>query len=223
MGSFRNRLLALIIGLVVITQSVTLIAVLARVENTVEGRAAGELKAGGGFLEQMMRFRASQLASGVSVLASDFGFREAMATGDAPTQLSAAQNHLRRIGADLMLLLDERGALITATRPLNARNETALRKLLSAAGTPSDRPHVMAIGGKPYQFFVAPVRAPELIGYVAMGFAVDDTLAKRMSEMVGAEISLVSPRADGKPFIASTLQGSHREALSRLPLAELQE
>ena len=83
MGSFRNRLLVLIIGLVVVTQSVTLIAVLARVESTVEGRAAGELNAGGAFLEQMIRFRASQLASGVGVLAADFGFREAMATGDA--------------------------------------------------------------------------------------------------------------------------------------------
>ena len=63
MGSFRNRLLVLIIGLVVVTQSVTTIAVLARVKETVEGRAADELGAGGAFVEQMIRFRASQLAS----------------------------------------------------------------------------------------------------------------------------------------------------------------
>src|SRR5215467_8661039 len=100
MVSFRNRLLVLIIGLVVITQSVTLIAVLARVEQTVEGRAAGELSAGAAFIEQTIGFRASLLASGVSVLASDYGFREAMASGDGPTQLSAANNHLQRIRAD---------------------------------------------------------------------------------------------------------------------------
>src|SRR4029079_19655098 len=94
MGSFRNRLLVLIIGLIVVTQSVTLVAVLARVEQTVEDRAAGELSAGGAFIEQMIRSRASQLANGVSVLASDFGFREAMATADPATQLSAARNHL---------------------------------------------------------------------------------------------------------------------------------
>ncbi len=79
----------------------------------------------------------------------------------------------------------------------------------------------MAIGGRPYQFFVAPVRAPEIIGYVAMGFAVDDTLAKRMSALVGAEISLVASGAEGKPFIASTLQGADREALMRMPLPAL--
>ena len=140
MGSFRNRLLVLIIGLVVVTQSVTLIAVLARVEHTVEGRAAGELGAGGAFIEQMIRFRASQLASGVSVLASDFGFREAMASGDPRTQLSAANNHLRRIGADLMLLLDNRGALITSTQPVDAGTAGALSQLLAAADMAVDRP-----------------------------------------------------------------------------------
>src|SRR5262245_2722116 len=95
MGSFRNRLLVLITGLVVVTQSVTLIAVLARVEQTVKDRAAGELGAGGAFVEQIIRFRASQLAADVSVLASDWGFRETMALGDPRTQLSAANNHLQ--------------------------------------------------------------------------------------------------------------------------------
>ena len=222
MGSFRNRLLVLIIGLVVVTQSVTTIAVLARVKDTVEGRAAGELGAGGAFIEQMIRFRASQLASGVSVLASDFGFREAMASGDPRTQLSAANNHVRRIGADLMLLLDNRGALITSTREVDAGTEGALRQLLEAADMAADRPHVMAIAGRPYQFFVAPVRAPEVIGYVAMGFAVDDTLARRMSELVGAQISLVSARADGTPFIASSLGDAERKALAGIPLRTLQ-
>ena len=99
MGSFRNRLLVLIIGLVVVTQSVTLVAVLARVERTVEGRAVEQLASGAVFIEQLIRFRAGQLASGVSVLAADFGFREAVASGDRPTMLSAAHNHMQRIGA----------------------------------------------------------------------------------------------------------------------------
>ena len=222
MGSFRNRLLVLIIGLVVVTQSVTLIAVLARVEQTVEGRAAGELSAGGVFIEQMIRFRAAQLASGVSVLASDFGFREAMASGEPDTQLSAAQNQVKRIGADLMLLLDKQGAFITSTRPVDADTASALSQLLAAADMAADRPHVMAIGAQPYQFFVAPVRAPELIGYVALGFAVDDTLAHRMSELVGAQISLVSARADGTPFIASSLEPDQRQALGKIALQTLQ-
>ena len=62
MGSFRKRLLVLIIGLLVVTQTVTLAAVLASTAHTVEGRAAEELRSGGSFAQQLIRFRAGQLA-----------------------------------------------------------------------------------------------------------------------------------------------------------------
>ncbi|HVY81432.1 MAG TPA: cache domain-containing protein, partial [Steroidobacteraceae bacterium] len=172
MGTFRNQLLALIIGLIAVTQSVTLVAVLARVERSVEARAGEQLAAGGIFIDQLLRFRATQLANGVAVLAADFGFREAVASGDEATMLSAADNHMRRIGAALMLLMDNHGRLLTSTAPLNSGTEDALRQLIAAGDMASDHPHVIAIGEQPYQLFLAPVRAPEVIGWVAMGFAV---------------------------------------------------
>src|SRR5580700_6253336 len=100
MGSFRKRLLVLIIGLVIVTQTVTLAAVLASTRRTVEARAAEQLRSGGSLAEQLIRFRAGQLANGVAVLVADFGFREAVASGDSPTILSAARNNAQRIGAD---------------------------------------------------------------------------------------------------------------------------
>lgn len=189
MGSFRNQLLVVIIGLVCVTQTVTLIAVLARTEHSVQERAAKQLVAGSSFVEQLVRFRAAQLASGVAVLAADFGFREAVASGDRPTMLSAAQNDVRRIGADLMVLLDDHGHVLASTAQVT---ESSLQRVMSAADLASDRPHVMVLAGRAYQFFLAPVRAPETIGWVAMGFAIDDTLALHMSELSGAPISLVT-------------------------------
>ncbi len=130
MGSFRNRLLVVIIGLVCVTQTVTLIAVLARTEHSVIDRASRQLVAGSTFVQQLVQFRASQLASGVSVLAADFGFREAVASGDGPTMLSAAQNDVQRIGADLMVLLDDHGHVLASTARVP---EPALHRLASAA------------------------------------------------------------------------------------------
>src|SRR6202035_5647842 len=138
MGSFRNRLLVVIIGLVCVTQTVTLIAVLARTEHSVLDRASRQLVAGSTFVQQLVQFRASQLASGVSVLAADFGFREAVASGDGPTMLSAAQNDVQRIGADLMVLVDNHGHVLASTAKVS---ETALQRLVSAADTPGDDPH----------------------------------------------------------------------------------
>src|ERR1700694_6221804 len=99
MGSFRKRLLVLIIGLVIVTHTVTLAAVLASTRRTVEARAAEQLRSGGAFAEQLIRFRAGQLANGVAVLAAGFGFREGGASGDSPTLLSAPRNHAPRTRA----------------------------------------------------------------------------------------------------------------------------
>jgi diguanylate cyclase (GGDEF)-like protein len=214
MGSFRNQLLALIIGLIIVTQSVTLIAVLARVEGSVAQRATEQLASGSNFIEELLRFRAAQLASAVGVLAQDFGFREAVASGDKATMQSAADNHMRRIGADLMLLTDSQGKLLTSTMPVDPGTGTALHLLIDGADMAKEHPHVIAVAGRAYQMFLAPVRAPDNIGWVAMGFAVDDSLAKRLSEMTGAEISLISVGQGHEPFIASTLTGEDRRALA---------
>src|SRR5258705_11853083 len=77
MGSFRKRLLVLIIGLVIVTQTVTLAAVLASTRRTVEARAAEQLRSGGSLADQLIGFRAGQLANGAAGLAASFGLREA--------------------------------------------------------------------------------------------------------------------------------------------------
>ena len=197
MGSFRKRLLVLIIGLVVVTQTVTLAAVLASTAHTVEGRAAEELRSGGSFAQQLIRFRASQLASGAGVLAADFGFREAVASGDVPTIISAATNSAGRIGADRVLLTDLHGKVLASTAPGNVEQGISLGSLLSEAQGRRDQPVFRVLADRAYQFVLAPVRTPETIGWVAMGFVVDDAFAGKMRELVGADVTFVAYGHDG--------------------------
>jgi diguanylate cyclase len=207
MGSFRKRLLVLIIGLVIVTQTVTLAAVLASTAHNVEARAAEQLRSGGSFVEQLIRFRAGQLANGVAVLAADFGFREAVASGDVPTILSAARNNAQRIGADIVLLLDTQGNLVASTAPEVANSHAPLASLLKDTHGPHDQPSFMVFGKLPYQLFLAPVRTPETIAWVAMGFVMDHSLAQRIQELAGAQVVLVAHGRDGAVPIASTLPG----------------
>jgi diguanylate cyclase (GGDEF)-like protein len=205
MGSFRKRLLVLIIGLVIVTQTVTLAAVLASTAHNVEARAAEQLRSGGSFVQQFIRFRGSQLANGVAVLAADFGFREAVASGDVPTILSAARNNAQRIGADIVLLLDTQGNLVASTAPEVANSHAPLASLLKETHGPRDQPSFMVFGHLPYQLFLAPVRTPETIAWVAMGFVMDDSLAQRIHDLAGAQVVLVSHGRDGTLPVASTL------------------
>src|SRR5262249_53533407 len=208
MGSFRKRLLVLLIGLVVVTQTVTLAAVLASTAHTVEGRAAAELRAGGSFARQLIQFRAGQLANGVGVLAADFGFREAVAGGDIPTITSAATNSLRRIGADMALVIDIHGKVLASTAP--ADQGFSLESLPNESQVQRDLPVFRVLAGHVYQFFLAPIRTPETIAWVAMGFVVDDAFAGKMRGLIGADVTLVAHGLDGPVRIVSTLPESMR-------------
>ena len=219
MTSFRKRLLVLIIGLVVVTQTVTLAAVLASTAHNVEARAAEQLRSGSSFVQQLIRFRGSQLANTVAVLAADFGFREAVASGDVPTILSAARNNAQRIGADIVFLLNTQGALVASTAPEVIDNHTPLASLIRDSRGRHDQPSFMVFGEHPYQLFLAPVRTPETIAWVAMGFVVDDSLAQRIHDLAGAQVVLVSHGPDGSLHVASTLPSAKQNAKSA-PSAE---
>ena len=210
MNSFRNRLLALIIGLVVVTQSVTLVAVLASTARNVRLRADEQLRAGGRVVQQYLQLRAGQLAGTVAVLAADFGFREAVAGGDSATILSAAINHASRIGADLVLLMDTRGRLLASNSSHASADAATVRRLLQSDDA-AEQARFALLGGHLYQFFVAPVHAPETIGWVAMGFTVDDALAQRLGHLAGAQVSIMAPgEAGARHVAASTLRPADR-------------
>ncbi len=213
MHSFRKRLLLLIIGLVIVTQTVTLAAVLVSTRRTVEARAAEQLRSGGAFAEHLIRFRAGQLANGVAVLAADFGFREAVASGHSPTILSAARNNAQRIGADLVLLLDTHGRVLASTAPAAGDADLSLANLLEDVPGARDQPSFRVFAAHSYQFFFAPVRTPEIIAWVAMGFAADDALAQRLRDVAGSEVAILTHGDGGAVRVAATLPPGQRAAL----------
>ena len=219
MRSFRKRLLVLIIGLVIVTQTVTLAAVLASTRRTVEARSWEQLRSGAGIADQLVRFRAGQLANGVAVLAADFGFREAVASGHVPTILSAARNNAQRIGADLVLVLDTRGQVLASTAPGTAAADGSLASLLDGLNGAREQPRFRVFGAHAYQVFLAPVRTPETIAWVLMGFVADDTLALKIRELVGSEVQIVTHAYDGATRVASTLAAGRHDGGSASAIA----
>ncbi len=217
MNSFRNRLLVLLIGLIAVSQTVTLVAVLASTRRNVEARAAEQLTAGASYAAQLVKFRANQLASGVAVLASDFGFREAVSSYDPPTILSAASNQLRRIDADLLFLVDTGGRLVAATESMDGNLAGSINKLVDRALVNPDQPHFALFSGRLYQFFAAPVRAPDTIAWVVMGFVVNDALARKIGDLVGVDVSFIALEGEAGRNLASTLASGVRGHLPAWP------
>ena len=207
MRSFRNRILVLIVGLVVGTQIVTLVSVSARFGEVARARAAEQLDAAASIVGQLMEVRTGQLTNAVRVLAGDFGFREAVASADRATIVSAMENQADRIHAGVAVVLDPDGAVLASFGVDAIPGGSIAWKSLTSRTVGRDRPIFLTLGGKPFQFVVVPVRAPQLVAWVAMGFAVDDALAGDVRKLVNLDVVFVSGAGDSRRLAGSTRPG----------------
>ena len=211
--SFRSRILALVLGLVtvVLTAAICAIALKARAE--VERQVGIQLHTAADTAREALRSRGARLASAVEVLTSDFGFREAVSSADAPTLLSAIENQRARISADLVIVLNPDGHPVASTiGTLSAKTENDLKDLIASDADGETLQLYRLIDGRPYQLVLAPVRAPEPIGWAAMGFALDDGVATDMSRLLGVEVSFVAVGEREPAYVTSSVDRQERRA-----------
>ena len=69
------------------------------------------------------------------------------------------------------------------------------------------------LDGRAFQLVAVPVLAPLPIGWVVMGFAVDDALARDLRQLTELEVSFALDAPGGWRVLASTLSGDEQQAL----------
>jgi diguanylate cyclase (GGDEF)-like protein len=195
----------------------TLIAVMLRTRAEVKQQAARQLRSAADTAREMLRFRGDQLSSAAEVLTSDFGFKEAVASADTATLLSAINNDRTRIGADAILVLGMDGQLLASTLGTpSSRTRSDLQRLIATDTDATTLRLYELIEGRPYQLVLAPVLAPEPIGWTAMAFALNDQVAIDMARVLGVEVSFVSRDGAAKVDIESSLEPARRSRLANL-------
>lgn len=222
LSSLRARILALVLGLVtlVVVAMAAAIAVKARAE--VERQVGVQLRSAADTAREALKFRGGRLTGAVELLTTDFGFREAVASGDKPTLLSAVENQRARINADLVIVLSEDGRPVVSTLgALSANTENDLRSLIGNDADGETLQLYRLIDGRPYQLVLAPILAPEPIGWAAIGFSLDDGLATEMSRLLGVDVSFVAGGEQDPLYLASSVNGpAQRQALSANAIAD---
>jgi adenylate cyclase len=150
--------------------------------------------------EGLLKERATRLKSNSTLLASDFALKSIIATHfdpatyDAPTLASAALSYQERIGVDLLLITDESGVVL-ASQPGSltiGRSLAGFEPLTRAIETQEAASTVSALDGSLLQLVAVPVLAPDAIGYLVLGQAIDDALAVHLKEATGAEVSFLT-------------------------------
>ena len=188
--SFRTKLLLLTIVPLAVAQIVTLFAVMRTVERDIQADARESLTIGAAVVNEYLESRTDQLRTSVGVLAADYGLKEATATNDAATIRSVLDNHSRRVGANLAALVDMDGNVVASTLDPANSNYSEVTHLISAA---SRRQQVSAafLSDSAYQLFSVPLRAPVTVGWVVVGFRIDDALANRIGDLTGLDVSIL--------------------------------
>lgn len=141
-------------------------AVWVAVEDNSRQAVRAEMAASSAVFDRLWRLRADQLSQTAEVMARDFGFREAVATDDNETMLSALDNIQSRFSFDTAMILRPDGRILSLDDALDGRMHPAL---LSAVKANPEASGVLMLNGAPYQAVAAPVNAPTLIGWVVFG------------------------------------------------------
>jgi diguanylate cyclase len=207
---FRHKILLLAVALVVTTQLVSLFPVMDLMRRDADEQARRTVGLAGVLFDEFMRSRADQLLTTVNVLAADYGFKQAVASGDHSTIRSALRNNAARAGATVALLLGLDG---TVTVSSNGEEAPHTPTPLSATQIGDDFPHhVVTIDGVPYQTVTVPLKAPLPIARVMLGFPIDETLARHLQSLTGLAVTFLSTPGVGSEILASSLPASDSTA-----------
>lgn len=184
-------LYAALFGAVLLIVSV---AVFLAISSAAQRQVRSELAATGTVFDRVWSLRSERLREGASLLSRDFGFREAAATGDAPTIGSALENLKNRMGVDHAFMVDAAGQVVGAD--FSPADQARLARSFETAHDPSG---VFRLGGEPYQLVSAPVLSPELIGWVVFAVRLDEAEMQALEKLaaIPLEAMVLHRSADG--------------------------
>jgi adenylate cyclase len=187
---------SLIIAVLLATLGFTQIVVSSEVERNLDR----DLMTTGEVFEVLFNERGARLQTNSILLASDFALKSAVATHFDPstyepeTLASAAQSWQERIGVDLFWITDELGTVLVASSEKDRAGEEIeeLSPLREAIESEEPAAGVSEVDGKLFQLVAVPVFAPDVIGFLLLGEAVDDRFAGRLKGSTGTDVSFLT-------------------------------
>jgi diguanylate cyclase (GGDEF)-like protein len=216
----RTRIIVFFVALLALVQLAAFALVNAANSNNAHHKIEEELSVGERVFQRLLAQNAQNLTEDARLLASDFAFREAAATGDAATITSALANHGARIGAGAMLFVDLDGRVVADTlAPQGNPRRFEYPQLLQQPGSTGAHVEIGQLSGKTFQLGAVPVMAPLSIGWVVVGLPVDDAFARDLRQLTSLDVSFLQySDASGWRSLAATIDPAREaELLHSLP------
>ena len=218
----HRRIVVVFLGLLLLVQAAGFWTIRSGIEANGLRQINDDMRAGELLLRRLLAQNAERLQGAATLLAADYGFRAAIATGDAATLTDALANQAERIDAGIAVFTDPGGKPIASTL-IDPRAMLA-RLAADARATPAERGDtgLQVQAGRLLQVVTVPVRAPMLVGRVVMGFTLNEAMTRDFHDLSSQNIAFLFRKPGGiwEPLhgtdasavpadLAAALQGGH--------------
>lgn len=204
--SLRVRMIVFLVALLGAVQVTEFVLTNHASYSAARGKIEDELSVGQKVFARVLRQNAEREAQAASASASDFAFREAVATGDVATLASALDNQRKRIKAQAVLYVDLKGEVIADTlRPGGAPRRFELGALIDSARADGEASAIGMLDQHAFQLIAVPIRAPVTIGWIIDCYPIDGALAGDLRQLTGLDVSFAVERGGRWELLATTL------------------
>ena len=200
-GSLKRRIAVVYAALFTIVLAVVMIVVSANIERFGEQSASRDLAANARVFDEIIELRARQMRGSADVLSRDFGFREAVATGDRPTIASALRSLQSRSNTSAAFVVGLDGDLIGEKGQAYPVVESIWYQLDNGA-----EKGVIRLGDTLALAASSPIEAPDTIGWLVLAQPLDASEMARLADLAAVEVAarvahapeLAGPLADAQ-------------------------
>jgi diguanylate cyclase len=203
---FRTKLTVFIGVILVAVQVIDFVSVYTSTRKNALDQGRGQLTFAHNILNRQIDELTAQLAEGARVVTLDFGFREAIAVGDAATQRSVILNLKDRIAADRVILISlEEDIIVDTARATQGEGLFPFPAMLEAAEEDGRAAAIASLDDTLYRFVIVPVLAPRAIAWIGIGLEINDSLATRLQSQAPIPLDLsFTNTLNGTPTLAAT-------------------
>jgi diguanylate cyclase (GGDEF)-like protein len=202
----NQSIFRLVVGLVVLTTITIFASVWLATSEQTQSRLKRDLIIAENVLQRVLQNREDLLYNSAYVLTADFGFKQAVASGDKGTIDSALSNHGQRIKADLMALVSLDGQTVTSAPAVLKMQypfpyPAVINNVVKKGGDTS----LMMLDGQLYQVIMLTIDAPTPIGIALIGFKLDNSILTQLNKITQLETTLQVFTGQTEVYKISTL------------------
>jgi diguanylate cyclase (GGDEF)-like protein len=205
--SFRNKIIGLTIIVVIGSQIATVSAVLIAAAREANDSAYVQLESGIETFRSVVENHTKVLEQTVRPLAEDDSFKRAIASKNIGLITAELESRANWVDADIALLLDPEGKMTAAAG--NQLEQGMLFEKLT-----KKKRSAITVRNKTFEMMTLPVGKAGAIGWISMGYLVDDALANELAAITGLEMTFLTGLDSGRiRFLGSSLPRADRDLI----------